>query len=442
LQDPQTSRADARTPPGIQFQGRIQFQEKTDIMKNMQAITPMTAILCSVLLLAPGNALLWGQQAAPPGFHQAPPAGAPLPPPPGQALSPDQLEGLVAPIALYPDPILSQILVASTYPLELVQAWQWLQRSPGLTGPALTQAAQQQNWDASIQALVVFPDLVKRLNADITWTTDLGNAFLAQQPDVMDAVQRMRLKAQQAGKLSSTPQQRVTTANESGQPVIEIMPANPEMIYLPNYDPAYFWGPSLYYPYANWFYPPFIGGGFGFGFGLGISMGFYFGGGWGGWGGWGWHPGWGNHSVMVNNGFIHRNNFNASRGGSLRGTSTWSHDASHRGGVPYANAAVSSRYGGNVRQNLQTRGAASSGRAAQSRSAGSASGGERMGNRQVAPNSPAAGRSAFGGVREGGAAREQSNHGFSSMGPARSGGGGFGGGGVSRGGGGGGGGRR
>src|SRR5271169_1389496 len=158
----------------------------------------------------------------------------PPPPPPNQTLAPDQLEDLVAPIALYPDPLVSQILVASTYPLELVQASQWLQRNPGLTGAGLTQAAQQQNWDPSIQALVVFPDLVKRLNQDITWTTDLGNAFLAQQPDVMDAVQRMRLKAEQAGKLPSTSQQTVTTTNNSGQPIIDIEPASPQVIYLPN----------------------------------------------------------------------------------------------------------------------------------------------------------------------------------------------------------------
>jgi hypothetical protein len=391
-------------------------------MKKTQAFTPMIAIFCSVLLLVSGNAMLSAQ-----------PQGPPPVPPPGQALSPNQLDGLVAPIALYPDPLLSQILVATTYPLELVQAWQWLQRTPGLTGPALTQAAQQQNWDPSIQALVVFPDLVKRLNQDITWTTNIGNAFLAQQPDVMDAVQRMRFKAQQAGRLPSTSQQRVTTTDESGRPIIDIEPGDPNMMYVPNYDPGYIWGPPLYYPYANWFYPPFLGGAY-FGFGLGINMGLYFGGGWGGWGGWGWGFGWGNGRVFVNNSFIHRNNFNAGRGSSLSGRSDWSHDASHRGGVPYANAAVSSRYGGNVRQNLQTRGASTG--FAQSRGTASAPGGERMGNRQIAPSSPSGNRSAFGGVRDGGAARAQSDHGFSSLGPARSGGGG---GGFSRGGGGGGG---
>jgi hypothetical protein len=108
---------------------------------------------------------------------QAPPA----PPPPDQTLSPDQLNDLVAPIALYPDPLLSQVMVAATYPLEVVQAYQWVQKNPGMSGPALTQAAQQENWDASVQALVVFPDVLKRLNDDVAWTTNLGNAFLAQQ---------------------------------------------------------------------------------------------------------------------------------------------------------------------------------------------------------------------------------------------------------------------
>src|SRR5258708_12582300 len=113
----------------------------------------------------------------------------PAPPPPDQTLTPDQLNDLVAPIALYPDPLLSQVLVAATYPLEVVQAYQWLQRNPGLTGPALTSAAQQQNWDASIQALVVFPAVLKRLNDDVNWTTSLGTAFLAQHQDLMDPVQ-------------------------------------------------------------------------------------------------------------------------------------------------------------------------------------------------------------------------------------------------------------
>ena len=227
----------------------------------------------------------------------------------------------------------------------------------------------------------------------------------------------MRQKAEQAGKLSSTRQQTVRTDNGT----IEIEPADPQMMYVPYYDPMSIWGPPLYYPYASWFYPPF-GAGMYFGFGAGINMGFYFGGGWGGWGGWGWQPGWGGRNVIVNNNFIHRYNFNASRSGSLSGRSTWAHDASHRQGVPYSNRAVSQRYGGAVRQNLHTRATAQQ---TQARGAARQSGGERMGNRQIAHSTPAQNRSAFGGVREGSAARMQSDHGFSSMGPARSGGGGM-----------------
>ncbi len=397
---------------------------------------PIAAVFCAALTLAPAGGLLFAQESPQP----------PQAPPPSQALSPDQLDDLVAPVALYPDPLISQILVAATYPLELVQASQWLQRNPGLTGADLTQGAQQQNWDPSIQAMVVFPDLVKRLNQDITWTTNLGNAFLAQQADVMDAVQRMRLKAQQAGKLPSTSQQRVTTTNDGGQPVIDIEPANSQTIYLPNYDPAYFWGPAMYYPYPGWYYPPFLAGNF-FGFGFGIGMGPYFGFGWGGWGGWGWRPGWGNHSMYVNNSFIHRNGFNVGRGGSLSGRSSWSHDASHRQGVPYSNRALANRYGGAARQNLQSRASAgmaqqSRGATSQSRGATSQSGGQRMGNRQIAPNSSSRRQSAFGGVRDGRAAQSHSDHGRSSLGAARSGGsssrgGGFSGGGGRGGGGGG-----
>src|ERR1019366_3827396 len=174
---------------------------------------PMRAVLWAALLLVPMAQLLLAQQ--PPEL-----------PPPNQALTPDQLDHLVAPVALYPHPLVSPILVASTYPLELGQASQWLQRTPGLTGAALTQAAEQQNWDPSIQALVIFPDLVKRLNQDITWTTNLGNALLNQQAGVMAAVQRMRSRAQQAGKLSSPPQQTVPTTPDNGQPEIAIQPAN------------------------------------------------------------------------------------------------------------------------------------------------------------------------------------------------------------------------
>jgi hypothetical protein len=292
------------------------------------------------------------------GFSQAPlpvPApvdtGQPIPvPSANQALlSPNQLDGLVAPLALYPDPLVSQILVASTYPLEVVEAYQWLQRNPGLTGPALTQAAAAQNWDPSVQAIVVFPDVLKRLNEDVTWTTSLGNAFLNQQADVMSAIQRMRVSAQQSGRLVSTPQQQVINTTDAGQPVVEIVPTNPEVIYVPVYDPYWVWGPPIYYPYPHWYYPPVFHTGLFFGVGIGIGA--FFGAGWGGWGGWGWHPGWGSRTIIVNNTFINRYNYN-SRFAGVRGPSVWSHDAFHRGGIPYTNQAVSQRFGSNnFRQN-------------------------------------------------------------------------------------------
>jgi Protein of unknown function (DUF3300) len=240
--------------------------------------------------LASFTLAMWLALAATSLWAQQPPGPPPLPPP-NQTLTPNQLNDLVAPIALYPDELVSQIMVAATYPLEVVEAYQFQLKSPGLQGPALTQAAQQQNWDPSVQALVLFPDVLKRLNADVTWTTNLGNAFLAQQQDVMDAVQRMRQSAQQNGKLKSTPQESV--ANNGG--AIAIEPVDPEVMYVPVYDPAWIWGPPLFYPYPVWGWPPFgfYGPGAYFGWGVGINMGFYFGVGWHGWGGWGWHPGWG-----------------------------------------------------------------------------------------------------------------------------------------------------
>ncbi len=159
--------------------------------------------------------------------QQPPPTAEPdqqPPPPPAQLLPPQALDDLVAPVALYPDNILSQILVASTYPLEVVEAQQWLQRNTNLKGQALLDAAKQQNWDPSIQALVMFPDVLMRLNSDVRWTTDLGDAFLSQQADVMSAVQRMRARARDNGKLQSTPQENVTTQTQNGQTVIQIEP--------------------------------------------------------------------------------------------------------------------------------------------------------------------------------------------------------------------------
>src|ERR1022692_3462380 len=265
-------------------------------------------------------------------------------------LSPDQLNNLVAPIALYPDPLLSQVLSASTYPLEIVQAQQWLGQSRNLQGTQLVEAAKQQNWDPSVQALVVFPNALALLANDIRWTTDLGNAFLAQQADVMSAIQRMRARARSNGKLTNTPQQVVTTATQEGRDAIEIQPADPQVIYVPTYSPTYVWGRPVWGEYPDLWYP--AGYGYGFGFGPGYYMSSYYPN-WGGWGGWGWGCGWFGGGLYLNAGFFNSygyrhggfGNYGGYGGGSgFGGRAAWMHDPGHRMGVPYPNGTVSSRF--------------------------------------------------------------------------------------------------
>src|SRR6266536_3814621 len=158
-----------------------------------------------------------------------------------------ELDSLVAPIALYSDQLLAQTLAASTYPLEVIQLQQWMDRNKNLKDKALADAVQKQNWDPSVQALAAYPDVVQRMAGNIQWTTDLGNAFLAQQSDVMDAVQRMRGKAQSKGALKTSAQQKVETQTvEGGKQVIVIEQANPQVVYVPSYDPVVVYGAPVY----------------------------------------------------------------------------------------------------------------------------------------------------------------------------------------------------
>ena len=173
-----------------------------------------------------------------------------------------ELDSLVAPIALYSDPLLAQTLAASTYPLEIIQLQQWMDRNKNLKGKTLADAVAKQPWDPSIQGLVEFPDVVQRMAGNVQWTTDLGNAFLAQQSDVMDAVQRMRAKAQGTGNLKTSAQQTVETQTvSSGKQVITIEQANPEVVYVPSYDPTVVYGPPpAEYPYYPYTYPGYVPG--------------------------------------------------------------------------------------------------------------------------------------------------------------------------------------
>jgi hypothetical protein len=405
-------------------------------MANTRAV----AVLCAVLLVTP---YCFAQQ---PQATQQPSSGV---------LSPDQLDSLVAPLALYPDPILSQVLVASTYPLEIVQAERWLQQHSSLSGKALADAAATQPWDASVQALVMLPDVLKRLSQNINWTSELGNAFLAQQEGVMQAIQRMRLRAEQTGQLKSTPQQTVTTTTTNGQNYIVIEPASPEVVYVPQYNPEAVWGVPAY-PYPSMYYPPGLGlVTWGAGFALGAIWG-------GGWNNWGWNAGWGSNNIFVNNNFINRNHFNRANVGN---GNRWVHNPGHRAGVRYNNPHVAQRFQGgrgNIAQRPTTgqiqqrlaqggRGNVGHGMGSASRlgpgNAGQGIGNRGLGNRagagipsrgganRIAPGGQFAGnRGAFGGMNRGGFAQRG---GFQGSG-FRGGGGGFGGGGGGfRGGGGG-----
>lgn len=298
----------------------------------------------------------------------------------------EQLDSLVAPIALYPDPLLAQCLAASTYPLELIQLQQFLEKNKSLKDKALADAVAKEPWDPSVQALAGLPDVVNRLANDIQWTTDLGNAFLAQQSDVMDAVQRMRKKAEDRGTLKTTEQQTVETRLVEKKDVIVIEQANPQVVYVPSYDPVVVWGPA-YYPYPPIYYPPagYYAAGLAISFGVGVMMGAFWG------GGWGWGCGWGgNNNITINR----NNNFNRnanigggrnnigsgnrpgqlpSRGGNLGAgnrpsqlpagggnlagnrpstlpaNDRWQHNPEHRGGAPYRDRATAERFGGTTR---------------------------------------------------------------------------------------------
>jgi hypothetical protein len=258
-------------------------------------------------------------------------------------VSAGQLDSLVAPIALYPDPLLAQVLASSTYPQELVQLQQFLSQNSSLTGQALAQAVTQQPWDPSVQAMAAFPDVVTNMTQNIQWTTDLGNAFLAQESGVMDAVQRMRARAQASGQLQSTPQQVVETQTVDNRPIISIEQADPNVVYVPTYDPTVVYGAApAYYPYPSEYYPSWYSSsgywaGRALAFGTGIALGSW----WGG-GGWGWNPGWGRGDISINrnNAFVRHSNFYRGATGNV-----WRHNAARAGVYGNRGVATTGRYG-------------------------------------------------------------------------------------------------
>jgi hypothetical protein len=259
-------------------------------------------------------------------------SASPAPPPsqPDQTLlKPEQLEALVAPIALYPDALLANMLAAATYPLEVVEADRWVKEKKDLKGDALKAEVDKKSWDDSVKALTATPSVLDMMSDKLDWTKSLGDAMLAQQADLMDAIQRLREKARANNKLSSTKQQKVTVKQQESKQVIVIEQTDPNTVYVPYYEPATVYGAWPYADYPPYYfgYPSYIGAGV-------VAAGIAFGTAWaiGRWGNyWGGGCNWGNRNVYVNH----------------RTTNVWQHNAAHRQGVRYNNANVQQRFGNN-----------------------------------------------------------------------------------------------
>src|SRR5512139_3987260 len=297
----------------------------------------------------------------------------------------EELAQMLAPVALYPDDLLTQLLIASTYPLEIVQAARWTTKNKDLKGDKLTEALEKEDWDPSVKSLVNFPDVLSKMNEQLEWTQKLGDAFLAQQKQVMDTIQNLRKKAQEAGNLKTTEQQKVVVEKET----IIIQPASPEVIYVPSYNPTVvygaWWWPA-FPPFPPFFLPPP-------GMLIGAGMRFAAGAAWGyAWGHANWHGGDvninANRNTNINNN-INREKYKAdmkNKGLGEGGQGKWQHDASHRKGSPYRDQGTAQKYNkASTREATQARdsfrGRAEQGRQDLSRGGGGDSGSFDRGTR-------------------------------------------------------------
>jgi hypothetical protein len=293
---------------------------------SVRTVTLSGVLAASLALQAPA----WAQEPAQP------------PPPPSQegagstpTYKPEELEQLVAPIALYPDALLAQLLMASTYPLEVVQAARWSEQNKAITGDAIEPAVEKQPWDPSVRSLASFPQVLKMMNDKLDWTQKLGDAFLAQENDLMAAVQTLRAKAKAEGNLKSTAEQTVNVETDptTSSEVIAIEPASPQTVYVPTYDPTVVYGAWPYpaYPPYYWYPAGWVAAGAAITFGVGLVAGAAL------WGGmrWGYRGG----AVTINR-INHYNRINHTNITSNR----WQHNAAHRRGVQYRDTATSQRF--------------------------------------------------------------------------------------------------
>lgn len=263
---------------------------------------------------------------------------------------PEELEQIVAPIALYPDALLAQVFMASTYPLEIVQAARWAKEHPEIKGDAVAKAVETQPWDPAVKSLVAFPDVLAMMNEKLDWTQKLGDAFLAQQKDVMDAVQRLRLKAKESGNLKSSKEQTVKTepapSGAATPQIIVIESPSPEVVYVPTYNPTVVYGTWPYPAYPPYYYypPAYVPGAAFFTFSAGVIVGGAI---------WG-NCNWGGSDIDIDinryNNF-NRNEINHNNIGNRDGNrSTWQHNAEHRKGVEYRDSATQQKYGRSANQ--------------------------------------------------------------------------------------------
>ncbi|SPD75605.1 conserved exported hypothetical protein [uncultured Desulfobacterium sp.] len=363
---------------------------------------------------------------------------------PNKAFSEEQLTQILAPIALYPDSLLSQILMASTYPLEVVQACRWAKQNKNLKGDALAKELEKQSWDPSVKSLVNFPQVLDMMNEKLDWTTSLGDAFLAQQKDVMDMVQKLRIKAKAEGNLKNTAEQKVILEKETQTIIIES--ASPQVVYVPVYNPTVVYGPWWYPAYPPYYYypPAYPPTAVAYSFAAGVAIGAA----WGyAWGHCNWHGG--DVDIDVNRNIDVNHNINRdkyanqlpSRGEGGRGS--WQHNPEHRKGVAYRDQKTSQRFGQSQARTMENRQAArgygdrgsfssretTQGRQASSReSFGQSSSRDRMGGRDRSAFS-----SSYGSGRSERMASQRGSMSRGSFGGSSRSGGGFRGGGGGRG---------
>jgi hypothetical protein len=308
---------------------------------NLQRAHPLCLWLLLVLTLGAGAARAQTEQPAAP----AAPAAATAPGASAEPFKPEELEALVAPIALYPDSVLSQVLMASTYPLEIVHAARWVKANPKLKGDDAVKAVEKEPWDVSVKSMVAFPQILEPMNDKLDWTQKLGDAFLAQQKDVFAAVQRLRARAKDAGNLKSNEQQNVVVEQPpagGGQTIIKVEPANPQVIYVPAYNPTVVYGSWGYPSYPPTYWPPYpayypgqaLMTGFAWGVGLAAAGAIFSNCNWGG----------GDVNINVNKAANIDRNFDRTKVQGGR----WQHDGSHRQGVAYRDNASREKYSRNV----------------------------------------------------------------------------------------------